>query len=153
MGKATAGVAGLVQQDECRLLPLARQSLIHDGHETIMTQATIFLIVLLSFCGCTIGLVSSDAQGLSAGYHRFGAPSLTQEEARAVSVARNYLEKRGGEWIEAYYRPRKAKNNAGYYVDLSFLVSDAAGAKPRVVGPFSSVRISEDWQKVDYIRW
>ena len=123
------------------------------GHWKTMIRAVISLIVLLPMCGCIGSARSPSTKPIHAGWHLLGDPSLAPEETRAVSVAHNYLVLNPGKWIEAYYHPRKAKDDDGYYVDLMFLVRDEAGGKPRFVDPCSSVRISADWRTVDYVRW
>ena len=116
----------------------------------MMRKTIIILMGLIPLMGCTSTKVLPTALSPPPGYHSVGDPLLTPQDARAVSVAHEYLEKEAGNSVEAYYHPRQQET--GYYVDVNYIVRKDGG-EVRLTGPISSVRISDDWQKVDYIRW
>jgi len=116
----------------------------------MMKMTIILLMGLIPLAGCTSTRVAPTALLPPPGYHSVGDPLLTPQDARAVAVAREYFEKESGNSVEAYYQPRKLET--GYYVVVNYIVRNDSG-EVRLTGPISSVRISDDWQKVDLIRW
>lgn len=116
-----------------------------------MTRVILMLIAILPVIGCRSATAVPAAQLPPIGFHCVGDPMLTPDDARAVLVACEYLEKKVGKKIEAHYRPRKS--NTGYDVDVSDLAGNETGGERRPTGPISSVSISADWQKADHIRW
>lgn len=105
---------------------------------------------LLLMTGCISNPVIPPDMSPPSGYYSVGDPTLAPSDARAITVANDFMEKTFNEGGNAYYRPRKIET--GYDVDVIHAVKNDKG-ETRYNDFSTSVRISADWQKVDCIRW
>ena len=112
---------------------------------------SVALIAVLALLGCTTDRAAPSSGSRMAGFHRLGDALVTPEEARAIAAAHEYLVKMAGKDIDAYYCPKRI--DGGYDVVVGLVIGYDARGNGKVAAPTSSVRFTEDWQRIEYIRW
>jgi|SRR4051812_46978138 hypothetical protein len=97
---------------------------------------TVLISVALLFTGCR-------EEKLSAGFHRAGSREFTNDEAKAVDVAKAKLEKVSRKRVDARYKVTRIPE--GFSVHVSYVTEYRRGQAVFIPGGFCAVLVSTQW--------